>query len=167
MTRRSARSQSLPRGEAELLRTLTGAALWTRASQLYHAGWTLQSVGDALEPPRSRTTVRAWVTRPHAPAPLDRPVPRPRLRTPEGGYVSRRPVSPGIDAATRARIAELAPVARRYRSRTASDSAFAVANRALTDLCRELHYEHVSVTELAAAAGVTYRAMARRLGRTA
>jgi len=166
MTRRAARSQPLPRGEAELLRTLSGAQLWTRAAQLYHAGWTLRSIGDALEPARPRTTIRAWVARPHAPAPHPAPLPRPRLRTPEGGYAPRRPTSPGIDAASRARIAELAPVARRYRSRTASDSAFAVANRELTDLCRELHYEHVSVTELAAAAGVTYRAMARRLGRT-
>lgn len=162
--RRAARSQPLPEGEAALLRALSGPELWTRAGQLYRAGWTLSAIGAAVEPPRPRSSVRAWVTRPHAPAPVDRPLPRPRARS--GGYVPRRPPSPGIDPAARARLAELAPVARRYRARSASDSRYAVANRELTRLCLELHAAHVPVAELAEAAGVTYRAMARRLGRT-
>lgn len=165
MTRRAARSQPLPPEEASLLRTLDGSRLYTRCAQLFNAGWTLQAIGDAFDPPRRRSTVRTWVSRPHAPAPTDRPLPRPQHRTPLGGYRRQTPVSPGLTTADRARIAELAPLARRYRSRMASDSAYAVANAELTRLCFDLHYDHVTVTELAQAAGVTYRAMYRRLGK--
>jgi DNA-binding Xre family transcriptional regulator len=45
----------------------------------------------------------------------------------------------------------------------ASTSAPAVANKRLTDLCKRLHQNNVSVRELAEAAGVTYRAMYKRL----
>jgi lambda repressor-like predicted transcriptional regulator len=40
-----------------------------------------------------------------------------------------------------------------------------MANDELTELCASLHRSGVSVRELSQAAGVTYRAMARRLGR--
>jgi hypothetical protein len=39
------------------------------------------------------------------------------------------------------------------------------ANDELTSVCVSLINDNVTVRELAAAAGVTYRAMARRLGR--
>jgi DNA-binding Xre family transcriptional regulator len=41
----------------------------------------------------------------------------------------------------------------------------AIANAELEKICRELNARNVSVKELAEAAGVTYRAMARRLGK--
>ncbi len=166
--RRAAREQALPPGEAALLRSLDPARQRARAAQLFHAGWTLQSVGDALEPPRARSTVRSWVARAarSAPAPVDAALPRPRYRTPASGYQRRTARPRPLDPAEAARVASLAPLARRYRARSASDSAFAVANRELTQLCLDLHADHVSVADLARAAGVTYRAMARRLGRT-
>jgi hypothetical protein len=168
MHRRPARSQVLPPGEVELLRRLDGPALHQRTVELYSAGWTLRSVGEALTPPRRRSTVASWVDCPHPAASLsDRvPVPAPEYRTSPGGYVRRTPASPGLREADRRRIADLAPLARSHRARTRSDAPAAVANAELTELCRRLRASHVTVTELARAAGVTYRAMARRVGDT-
>lgn len=45
----------------------------------------------------------------------------------------------------------------------ASTSAPAVANQRLTELCKDLHSRNVSIRELAEAAGVTYRAMYKRV----
>jgi hypothetical protein len=41
----------------------------------------------------------------------------------------------------------------------------AIANTELGQICLDLYAKNVTVRELAAAAGVTYRAMARRLGK--
>jgi hypothetical protein len=41
----------------------------------------------------------------------------------------------------------------------------ATANEELTIICTRLYESNVTVRELSAAAGVTYRAMARRLGK--
>jgi methylphosphotriester-DNA--protein-cysteine methyltransferase len=60
-------------------------------------------------------------------------------------------------------IEQLAPLARTYRSRMSSTSAAAVANSRLRDICRRLHEGGVSVKDLADSAGVTYRAMYKRL----
>ena len=87
---------------------------------------------------------------------------RPRLRRPRRVYNDKAPV---LSAAERSRIAQLAPVARRYRSRMSSGGAHARANRELTELCRRLYRRGASVRELSLAAGVTYRAMSRRIGR--
>jgi DNA-binding Xre family transcriptional regulator len=84
------------------------------------------------------------------------------LRTDEGGYQKKR-VSPGIPQDVYEDIQRLAPLARTFRSRMTSTSAPSVANGRLTDLCKELHAKNVSVKELAEAAGVTYRAMYKRI----
>jgi hypothetical protein len=91
------------------------------------------------------------------------PVP-PELATPPE-YIRKRPRSPGIPPALKDEIAKLEPVARRYRARMPESSAAAKSNRRLTELVVDLYNQDVTITELAAAAGVTYRAMARRLGR--
>ena len=75
------------------------------------------------------------------------------------------PDNPKISAAQKKRISNLAPLARRYRARTPQNGTYSRANRELTDLCRTLYYSGTSVRELSLAAGVTYRAMARRVGR--
>ena len=69
-----------------------------------------------------------------------------------------------LDTATRAKISDLAPLARRYRARANPYGAYAVANEELTVICKDLFESGTTVRELAEAAGVTYRAMARRLG---
>jgi len=161
--RRPAYRQPLPRHEAELLNTLFDEELYTRVRSLFSAGWTLQSIGDAFSPPRTRSTVRYWATRRHSPSVLPVELPTPRYKP--RGYVSRRPKSPGIPDDVRARIASLSGLARRYRSKMNPLSREALANEELTSLCLSLYESKVPVRELAEASGVTYRAMARRLGR--
>jgi hypothetical protein len=163
--RRIAREQALPVEEAAVLNSLWDEELYTRIRALYDAGWTLDSIGQAFEPPRRRSTVRYWANRTvHGEYPqIVSSIPRPRLKP--RGYVSRRPKSPGIPPTELTQIKALAPLARRYRSKMSATTSEAIANRSLTEICMSLVESNVTVKELAEAAGVTYRAMARRLGR--
>jgi hypothetical protein len=167
MERRPARKQPLPLKEAAYLNTLNQDDLMARAYELYNAGWTLQAIGDALIPPRPRSTVRSWLLRFQEPDldALAHPaaIPTPRYQTHADGYQKRRPVSPGIQPDERALIQRIAPIARRFRAKVSSNDSTRVANDQLTAICLRLYYSGVSVTELADAAGVTYRAMVKRL----
>lgn len=170
MNRRSARNQPLPPEEITHLNSLSRDALITRVYELYHQGWTLQAIGDALVPPRPRSTVRSWLLRFTPPterdltdAPIVAPTPTPTYKTHPDGYQKRRPVSPGILPDELALIQELAPLARTYRAKMSTNSAACVANDQLTAICIRLNMSGVSVRELAQAAGVTYRAMSKRL----
>ena len=166
MTRRPARNQPLPPEEVSRLDSLTPDALITRVYDLYHAGYTLQSIGDALTPPRPRSTVRAWLLRftpPQERDLVDAPIPAPTYKTHPDGYQKRRPVSPGILPDELALIQELAPKARQYRAKMSTNAAAAVANDQLTAICIRLHSAGVTINELARAAGVTYRAMYKRI----
>jgi hypothetical protein len=163
--RRIARQQPLPLDEVKILNSLWDEQMFVRVRALYEAGWTLDAIGQAFNPPRRRTTVRYWANRtirgeyPEIASTIPRPKLKPR------GYVSRRPVSPGIPAAELSRIQALAPLARRYRAKMAPTAPEGLANAELTNICLQLIESNVTVRELAEAAGVTYRAMARRLGR--
>lgn len=164
MTRRSARGQSLPEYEIELLHSLEGYELFLRAKVLYEAGWTLRAIGESFEPPRARSTVRYWINTPTPIAGVysDMPTaPVPTLSTPAPKALKpRRPLT----GPERARIGELAPSARKYRATMKPGHASAKANSELTALCARLHHdERVTIGDLAAAAGVSYRAMARRV----
>lgn len=163
--RRFARKQPLPISEVSLLSSLTDDSLYTRIRDLYNEGWTLQSIGNAFNPPRPRSTIRSWVLREHEYTPLLAPVVKPKIKTGPKGYVPRRIPSPGIPNDVLHRMGELAPLARRYRSGMLENSPIARANDELNKICEELYNKHVTVKELALAAQVTYRAMARRLGR--
>lgn len=164
-TRRPAREQTLPENEALALQSLKDTPLFERCRDLYLAGWTLRSIGEALSPPRSRSTVRSWVLKvdpkPNTPASTATPT----LRT-TSEYVPKRIPSPGISAADLTKIQDLAPVARRYRASMSPLHRAALANLELTQIAQRLYTSGVSVRELATAADVTYRAMSRRLGRT-
>lgn len=170
MTRRPARGQELPTSEVEFLRSLRDQRdIDVRCLVLYQAGWPLRSIGDALPTPRPRSTIRTWVERAHRlsrPDTASHPTPTPTLATPEV-YVPRRTPSPGIDDESRSRLETLAPLARNFRARMTSTHPARLANNWLTDLCLELHDKGVSVQELADATHVTYRAMAKRLGKVA
>lgn len=61
-------------------------------------------------------------------------------------------------------IGRLAPIARKYRSVMSPLHPAAQANTDLTALCQACYEDGVRVTDLASAAGVTYRAMHNRLG---
>jgi lambda repressor-like predicted transcriptional regulator len=73
--------------------------------------------------------------------------------------------NPKVSASQKRKLSSLAPLARRYRARTNPNGTYARANQELTDLCKDLYRSGASVRELSLAAGVTYRAMARRLGK--
>ena len=172
MSRRTARGQQIPPQEVELLNTLSHEALVKRAHDLYHAGWSLQTIGDSLQPKRPKTTIRSWVTKIDSAANTNTsnqevidapPVPSPKLKTAEEGNQNRRPESSGIKTGDLEIIASLAPLARQYRSRMTTTSAAAVANDRLSAICILQHQSGVSIKELAAAAGVTYRAMYKRI----
>lgn len=144
-----------------LLRSLQGTALHVRAAQLYMAGWTLRAIGESLSPTKQRSTVSGWISKLPEQPPEDPSIPSPSYKE----YVPVRPVSPGISASEDAEIKRLAPHARRFRSGMTSKHPAAQANATLTALCLRLYEQNVTIAELAQAAGVSYRAMARRLGR--
>lgn len=75
----------------------------------------------------------------------------------------KKPTNPGLTPDQISTIQELAPSARMYRARLAENHPSTVNNRTLTDLCITLHNQGVPLQELADAAGVTYRAMYRRV----
>lgn len=152
--RRSARNQALPKSEAEHLLSLTSTELKARCYNLYEAGWTLAAIGAPLNKPRS--TVRSWV--------MSGPYPQQDTPTPEDrSYIPKKPANPGIRPVDQNRIQQLAPLARRYRAKLADNHAATLANRELTDICVTLHKQGVPLQDLADVAGVTYRAMYRRV----
>ncbi|UDL15867.1 helix-turn-helix DNA binding domain protein [Microbacterium phage Pumpernickel] len=165
MERRAARSQTLPPEEADLLRSLKGVMLYARARELYSEGWTLRSIGEVFTPAKSRSTVRYWITKqlplasaapvfPDAPVPT-LATPRPLPKTPRRRLTTQE----------ESEIATLAPLARKYRASMNYGHPAAIANKRLTELVVFLHKdERVTIAELASAAGVSYRAMARRIG---
>ena len=164
MTRRSARGQSLPEDEIQYLNALDGYELYARARTLYQQGWTLRSIGEAFEPSRARSTVRYWI---NSPTPIasaydaspTTPVPT-LATTASASRTPRRALTP----VEYHRVAELAPVARKYRATMNPGHPSAKANREMTALCVRLHHtERVTIRDLADAASVSYRAMARRV----
>lgn len=164
MSRRSARGQSLPSYEIDLLQSLQGFELYQRARTLYQSGWTLRSIGEAFDPPRARSTIRYWINSPTpiASAYNDMPTtPIPTLQT--EANKPKKPRRP-LTAAEASRISTLAPSARKYRATMKPGHASAKSNRELTELCVRLHHEErVTIGDLADAANVSYRAMARRV----
>jgi len=165
MARRYARLQSLPDKEVAFINSLSGTNLHKRSSALYHAGWTLASIGDALSPTRTRSTIKSWVDRYPNPSvkDIDVDVPIPRLRTPEGGYQRLTPVSPGVPLSTQERLQQLAPQARLFRHRMPAGHPYAQANQEMNDIVSQLRADDVSIADIARAADVTHRAIARRL----
>ena len=175
----------LPEGECVYLGTLSGVPLKARARALHQSGWSLAAIAEAFDPPRQRSSVRAWVLS-NVPAPDTQP-PLPPSPSSSSLIIAREssvfsssetvktktkvprrvynPASPRISSTQKNKIATLAPLARRYRARTSPNGTYARANNELTDLCKNLYYKGTYVRELSLAAGVTYRAMARRLGR--
>jgi hypothetical protein len=160
------RRRRLPEGEGETLSALSGGERSARAAALWRAGWSLTEIGSAMDPPRGKTTVRRWVGHPDADAlPVtDVPEPPPRPVGSRRGERVRR-VSPGVPPDMIPRLRDLSSLARRYRARTDPAGPTARANEELTAVARTLRSVGVPTAEIARAAGVSYRAMARRVGR--
>lgn len=190
--RRPARRAELPKDEVRFLRSLPRMDQRARVRDLYRAGWSLSSLAEAFDPPKARTSIRSWLTvlSPSPDLPLPVPPSSPSsltssssasssstIDTAESFTSTHRPPAPTrdyrqvdpsssvISAEERARISELAPLARRYRAGTPRLGPLGVANDELTELVKKLYDRGAPVRELAEAASVTYRAMARRLGR--
>jgi len=164
-SRRLARDLDLPEEERRVLREecVTKRQRNCRARQLFEAGWTLRSIGEAYDPPYRRSTVRYWVEQGDLSERINVPVPSPGLKP--RGYQRKKPKSPGVPEADADRLRSLAPLARQFRSGMPSSSAPAMANDEFSRLARSLFASGVTIAELARASGVTFRAMARRLGR--
>jgi hypothetical protein len=165
------KAPSLPDEESTFLLSLSLLPRCRRVQELCGEGWSLQSIADAYTPPRRRSTVRSWLSRP-----IDNDDPLthyttlpPQLTKPPSKRPKRpprhRPLSPGIPHPTQIQIARLAPLARRYRSRTPHHSPSHLANLELSSLALDLNKQGVTVSELARAGAVTYRAMKRRIDR--
>lgn len=173
-------NMKLPSEEVEVLVRCSGDVLRARVQALREAGWTLASIADAWTPPKQRSSIRLLATTPTTtPLPIVSSPPSPspshsssltaaerknpvrRHRRARRFYAQESPKISKDDART---LKRLAPLARRHRARANPNGVYAVANTELTGLCIVLYRNGVSVQELAATAGVTYRAMARRLG---
>ena len=158
-----AHTPDLPKSEALFLASLSKEQLWRRVKDLNDAGWTLQSIADAFDPPRRRSTVRSWVIKDTPECDFVTATPTPPQ--PKAKSRRKRPRSPGIPHDEQLRIARLSPLARRFRARTNPSSTSFTANQELTSIAGLLYNKGVTVSELARASGVTYRAMKRRVDR--
>jgi len=156
-----AHTPDLPKSEAIFLASLSKEQLWRRVKDLNDAGWTLQSIADAFDPPRRRSTVRSWVIKDTPECVFVTATPTPPQ--PKAKSRRKRPRSPGIPHDEQLRIARLSPLARRFRARTNPSSTSFTANQELTSIAGLLYNKGVTVSELARASGVTYRAMKRRV----
>lgn len=162
--RHPARNQVLPDFEVKLLNSLTGYELYIRVRELYYAGWTLRAIGDSLTPKRPRSTIRYWVTK-DVPIASAAPLPTPTAPIPIQVRSSGPKPKRGLTNGEVRRIQHLAPIARKFRSAMPTSHPAAQANTELSEFVVDLYKAHVPISELAAAAGVSYRAMARRIER--
>lgn len=164
------RQPSLPEDESLFLNSLSDEMRNKRLRALWESGWSLSTLGSALKPPRGKTTVHFWIMH-IEPGEQRRVIPDPPPKslsslTPLNTPARVRSISPNVPPATKAKLRELSVLSKRYRARTSDDSPFAVANRELTELAKTLRDSGVPTAAIADAAGVTYRAMAKRLSKT-
>jgi len=159
----------LPNDEVEFLGSLPREEMESRLRALWEAGWSLQILGESLIPPRPKTTIHFWVKR-ATPTTQIRNIPPPPPKSLTTSVPTRiaprmRTVSPGVPPAMRPRLRELSALARRYRANTPPSSPYAIANEQLTEMAKNLRMMGVPTADIAEAAGVSYRAMARRLSK--
>ena len=159
----------LPNNEVEFLGALPREDMESRLLALWESGWSLQVLGDSLVPPRPKTTIHFWVKRAESSKQFrEVPLPPPKSLTtsvPIRTAPRMRTVSPGVPPAMRPKLKELATLARRYRAKSPASSPYAIANEQLTEMAQNLRMMGVPTAAIAEAAGVSYRAMARRLSK--
>lgn len=151
--------QALPRGERD-----------SRLLALHDHGWSLATLGRSLQPPKPKTTVHYWIRNAKKPAEQRRPLPEPpptslTTAVPTHRAPIARSISPRVPPDMRPKLRDLATMSRRYRAKTPNGSPLAQANQELTKIALLLHSHGVPTSDIAAAAGVTYRAMARRIAK--
>jgi hypothetical protein len=157
----------LPIEEVVYLSTLTRSEMESRLRALWKAGWSLGVIGSSLSPAVPKTTIHFWVRRALDVKQLRAlPLPPPKSLTtsvPTKHAPRLRSVSPGVPPELRIKLRELSALSKRYRAKTSPTSPLAQANNELTQIARQLKNRGVPTAAIAEAAGVTYRAMARRL----
>jgi len=159
----------LSKDEVNFIKSLERPEAESRLRALWEAGWSLSILGESMDPPRPKTTIHFWVKRAE-PREQRRDIPSPPPRTLTTSVPTRnaprlRSVSPSVPPDMKPRLRELATLAKRYRARTLPDSPLAQANRDLTAMAIALRSMGVPTAAIAEAAGVSYRAMARRLSK--
>jgi hypothetical protein len=159
----------LPQDEVTFIAALPRPEAESRLRSLWEAGWSLQVLGNSLNPQRPKTTIHFWVKRAET-IEQQRPIPTPPPKSlttsvPTKSAPRLRSISPGVPADMRPRLKQLSDLAKRYRAKTAPDSPLAQANDELTAIARTLRSMGVPTASIAEAAGVSYRAMARRLSK--
>jgi hypothetical protein len=157
----------LPSDEVRFLSSLEPPALNNRIRALWKAGWSLKIIADSLQPPRPKSTVHFWVKN-AADEEQRRPIPAtpPKSLTTTAPLLNSprlRSISPSVPPELKPHLQELALLASRYRAKTSPDSPYAKANQELTHVARMLYNRGVPAADIAEAAGITYRAIARRL----
>ena len=159
----------LPEDEVHFIQSLPRPEMESRLRTLWEAGWSLAIIGESLSPQRPKTTIHFWVKRAQ---PFEQqrqiPMPPPRSLTtsvPTKTAPRLRSISPGVPSDIKARIRELSDLARRYRAKTSPHSPIALANDELTAIARTLASMGVPTQAIADVAGVSYRAMARRIAK--
>lgn len=159
----------LPRDEVIFLSSLGQEDLESRLLALRDAGWSLSQIGASLSPSRPKTTVHLWTSRAVAKHQhREVPLPPPKSLTtsvPTKNAPRLRTISPGVPADMKPRLRELSAKARRYRAKTPPGSPLALANEELTSVAKTLRSMGVPTAAIAEAAGVSYRAMARRISK--
>lgn len=163
------KDQKLPENEVRFLETLDQEARNSRISALHDAGWSFSVIGASMNPPVAKTTVHFW-SKKAVRAHQEREVPLPPVKSIPQSVPTKTPpryrtVSPGVPPKMKDEIRNLASQARNYRSRTPPGSPYALANDALTSIAKTLREMGVPTSSIAEAAGVSYRAMARRLNK--
>lgn len=149
--------------EVRYLTTLSPQDLSSRLLALYDSGWSLNILAQSLNPPKAKSTVHFWVSN-ATPKEQERPIPPiPLTPLPSVPGTSVRSVSPSVPKDIGIQLATLAPLASKYRANTPPDSLIAMANRELTEISLTLSRRGVPVIDIAYAAGVSYRSIARRV----
>lgn len=161
----------------ELQEDIFPDAMKIRLQRLFNAGWSLTTLGEGLSPSRPRATIHYWIKTLPPLSPTDHPVfttPIPKPEYPNSTAVSSllpettatiRSVSPDVPEQFVTLLPSLALQARRYRAKMSSTSIYARANQQFTDICKELHALGVPSQKIADVAGVSYRAIARRVAK--
>jgi hypothetical protein len=159
----------LPKDEVTFLENLFQNELQSRLLALHEAGWSLSALGRSLKPSKPKTTVHFWIKKAEkVEQKRDIPLPPPKSLTtsvPTRTAPRLRSISPGVPPDIRPRLRHLSEQARRYRAKTPAGSPLALANEELTAVAKTLRSMGVPTAAIAEAAGVSYRAMARRLNK--
>ena len=159
----------LPEDEARFLNSLDQEARNARLKALQGAGWSLSTLGRSMSPKVPKTTVHFWISKAsETPQIREIPLPPPKSITtsvPTKTAPRYRTISPGVPPKMKAEIRALALQARNYRAKTPPGAPAALANDALSSISKTLRGMGVPTAAIAEAAGVSYRAMARRLSK--